>query len=203
MIHQLCLENQSLIERRSRFLGYQLPRGWWPQPLEHAREIASGGVEVSLPRIPSEQPEDYAQRFRQYKSDFPTLRVIPFDESFYFEGVRLLNQHERKSIDRIYRGMKADGVVEPVTSVPSRIIDGTLHLALDAYIRTGSGRTNSGRRGVGRRRQQSARLPRSTGCRNAIAQRDRTRPVAPWAVDAATLCAGPRLARRPPFRDPR
>ena len=134
ILRQLYQENERLIARRSRTLGYQLPKGWWPQILEHAHEIASGKPEVELPCIPPEEPADYVQRFRQYKADFPSLRVVPFDESFYIEGIRILEGHESKYIDSLYGNMKTEGVVETDKEIPSHIIPGTFHEALDAYI---------------------------------------------------------------------
>lgn len=115
---------------------------WSPLALSYAREVAKGFTKIEVP--PFEWVEDatdrdalatqYVQLLRVHQDWFPSLNLIPSDPVLYYQGVVLNEQIEHAKIKSLYLGLKKDGVVKANKEPPQKLVVGTLHECLDAYI---------------------------------------------------------------------
>ncbi|WP_339735029.1 hypothetical protein [uncultured Gimesia sp.] len=134
ILRNLYEENLAKIRRDNKRWKIDIPEIWNKRILRYAKQIEKGNYESIFDHIPTEEPDDYVIRFREFQADFPSLRLAPFDFVFFADGVRKLEQLEYQRTDSFYHDLKRSFVVTPEREVPDKVIAGTFYEAIDAYI---------------------------------------------------------------------
>lgn len=134
ILRNLYEENIAKIRKDNKRWKTDIPEIWNKHILNYAKQIAKGELEAVFDPIPNEEPNDYVLRFREFQADFPSLRLVPSDYSFFAEGVRKLEQFEYQRTDSFYQDLKRSFVVTEKREVPDKVIAGTFYEAIDAYI---------------------------------------------------------------------
>ena len=76
---------------------------------------------------------EYTQTIHVLREQFPSLEIVPADPELYAEGLRRNEIVEKETLKALEKGFRELGSITPKSSLPERLIPGTLHEALDAY----------------------------------------------------------------------
>ena len=112
---------------------------WTPFALSAAISIARGvykipyRVDASTAEALEEPVAEYAQLIHVLREQFPSLEIVAADPELYAKGLRRNEIVERESLKALEQGFRELGLISPKSSLPERLVPGTLHEALDAY----------------------------------------------------------------------
>lgn len=112
---------------------------WTPFALSAANSIAQGDYKIpyrldaATAEAMEEPVAEYAQTIHILREQFPSLEIVPGDPELYAEGVRRNTTVVKETLKALEDGFREYGTISPKSSLPERLISGTLHEALDAY----------------------------------------------------------------------
>ncbi|HMP03150.1 MAG TPA: helix-turn-helix domain-containing protein [Gemmatales bacterium] len=112
---------------------------WSPLALSYAQELAKGKKVIEYPPLPEgdgyENPmREYAQMIEVDQQRFPSLQIIPSDTKLYTESVNLNKDLLTDRMRQLEAELKELGALVGQKEFPDKLIVGTFHEALDAYI---------------------------------------------------------------------
>ena len=90
-------------------------------------------VDASTAEVLEEPVAEYAQLIHVLREQFPSLEIVAADPELYAKGLRRNEIVERESLKALEQGFRELGLISPKSSLPERLVPGTLHEALDAY----------------------------------------------------------------------
>ena len=116
---------------------------WSDLTLSSARQIEQGSYEIPF-EVPEAVLEDeslsdedraaeYVFTFRHQQQVYPSLKLVPAEEELYHRGVLVNRKFESNAVRKLYREQRQEGRVPSHTSIPDKVILGTLHEALESY----------------------------------------------------------------------
>lgn len=112
---------------------------WSPLALNYAREIEKGKKVIEFPPLDKERGyEDpvleYAQMIEVDQQRFPSLQIVPSDPKLYAESVEQNGHLRTDRLKKLEAELKELGALVGQKGMPDRLITGTFHEALHAYI---------------------------------------------------------------------
>lgn len=132
-----------LFEDCTRILGKPM---WTSFALYAAKLIAKGKYQI--PYAPQwevlnyilddpsveDKCAEYVQMLRVEQARYPSIQIIASDQEMYDYGVALNSSYENDLINKMDSDLKELGVIPHSRKASDKLISGTLHEALDAYI---------------------------------------------------------------------
>ena len=112
---------------------------WSPPALSYAERIAKGEYRIAVPPLSPDAPvqdpvAEYSQVIQVDRDRFPSLDLVPADPALHAESVRRTQEMTQGRLRSLEAELKELGALPPRGRLPERLIPGTLHEALDAYI---------------------------------------------------------------------
>lgn len=114
---------------------------WTPFALSCANQIAQGNYKIAYcfdddyAEMLEDPASEYAQMINVLRGQFPSLEIVPGDSDLYAESLRRNIVLENQAIKVVEEELKTRGIISKDTPPPERLISGTLHEALDAYVK--------------------------------------------------------------------
>jgi len=111
---------------------------WSIRALSYALEVAKGKRRIEFPfdadLLEADDPAaEYAQIVHVERERFPSLDIVPADHELYSEGVRRNERLVGSQVELLQARLNELGALAPKQTLPSRMVAGKLHEALDAY----------------------------------------------------------------------
>lgn len=128
---------RELYEENCRVNGQEV---WSDRALEYAERIAKGEYRIEVPPLSPDCPvhdpvAEYGQVIQVDRDRFPSLDLVPADPALHAESVRRTQEMTQGRLRSLEAELKELGALPPKGRLPERLIPGTLHEALDAYIK--------------------------------------------------------------------